>query len=282
MSYTGPAYVGKSPTDDWIAQKLVPNVDLSRRFSFGGRPEDRLLDIGQTTAMLLEEFQKSELAKLKEPFELLATGWQWKRGRRPLVGRRQPCPMSWTITKGFGKKFSTRVVRSPRYWHWNHQVQFAYVPACNLSDTARESWFANARDETKGIYQPRKIAEAFERAAIQTVSSVGAANPSVGRNCMCVLIAPPDQNAFVRVRFSACEPHWGQVVGKSFKSKPLPAAYTPWVIGPHSIHRPSIHIGPGSLEMNIGPFVVEIEGTEKSFDGVIGAIGSVDRPPRPQ
>src|SRR2546427_10116718 len=77
IGYTGLAYVGPLPTDDWIVQKLT-GVDVSKEFVMRGFPLLHWLDIGQATRLLLRELACSEIAEHNSGFEMVAVGWQWK------------------------------------------------------------------------------------------------------------------------------------------------------------------------------------------------------------
>jgi hypothetical protein len=131
IGYTGPAYIGKLPTDDWIAERLTGvNVSELSGTKFGLLPQ--WLDIGQSMTVLEQELKQSEVAKGDLNFELVMAGWQWKHGRRPLTVGRQPVPMAWWIRKPRNSNFFDSGRLPPR-WHWKRGVCFEFSPEENLS-----------------------------------------------------------------------------------------------------------------------------------------------------
>src|SRR2546427_11400631 len=75
--YTGLAYVGPLPTDDWIVQKLT-GVDVSKEIEMRGCPLLHWLDIGQATRLLLRELARIEIADHNSGFEVVAVGGHCK------------------------------------------------------------------------------------------------------------------------------------------------------------------------------------------------------------
>jgi hypothetical protein len=268
MGYTGPAYVGSLPTDDWIAGKLT-GLDVSMDFGMRTGPLPHWWDIGQAINLLKRELKLCEIAAHKENFELVIVGWQWKKGKHPLVGRRQPVPMGCLIRKSYGKSFDD-VERLPRHWYWKPGARFLSSPEgdLNLSQT-----------ELKQLAQRMHSLPAgqFEQTIVDTIRTVAARNPYVGPNCMSILLAPPHVRPFVRVTFFPQEIHPARFVGSKFVSPEYSAAFSPWVIGAQMVSRPSVLIGNGwSLQM--GPFTVELGGGVD--DGPISGMSSQKRPQR--
>src|SRR5260221_2095551 len=75
MGYTGPAYIGKLTTDDWIVKTLT-GVDVTQDFGIRTGKVPRLFDIGRAMKFLLEELCSSEIARQESNFELVSVGWQ--------------------------------------------------------------------------------------------------------------------------------------------------------------------------------------------------------------
>lgn len=271
MSYTGPAYVGPFPTDDWIAAKLTglgPSSHPSERFGMRTGPLPHWWDIGQAADLLLRELKASEIATHKENFELVIVGWKWKAGKRPPEGRRQPVPIGWMIRKPYGKRF-IEIERLPRCWYWKPGAQFLASPEGNSNLSLAElGQLAQKMRQLTGAQ--------FEQTIVDAIRMVAARNPSVGPNCMSILLAPPQLSALVRVTFFPQEVHPAQFIGSNFVSPEYPAAFSPWVIGPNLISQPSVLIGEG-WELHMGQFTVQLGGFGV---GPISGMSSQRRPQR--
>jgi hypothetical protein len=282
MSYTGPAFIGQVPTDNWIAQKLT-GVDVSKNFGTRMGPLPKWYDIGQATRLLAEEFQSSEIARTNSYFELVVVGWQWKITGRPPVGRHQPVPMAWGLSKPQGGGFESEVERLPRRWYWRNRTFCCASPRSNLPKDKRASMFDRLRAELNPAPALNvKIADKVEQAAVDTIRSVAKENRYVGPNCMSVVIAPPHQSALVRVTFFPYEQHTAQLVRETIEPITGPAAFSPWVIGAKTMQMPSVAMGKGGYDIQMGPFAVRLNGPDSSPQGLLWALSSQRRPTRPR
>jgi hypothetical protein len=287
MSYTGPAYIGPLSTDDWIVQKLT-DVDVIGKFGIRSGPLPKWYDIGQATRFLAKELSRSEITKSSLSFELVIAGWQWKNRRRPLESRYLSVPMAWGISKPKGGPVETKVERLARHWQWPNRTFFNASPSDNLPIKVRDQMFERLRKEGANNPRPQtgvELADRFENAAVDAIRSVALSpNRYVGPNCIGVVIAPPHQSALVRVKFFPFERHMGQLAGKGMVS-PItgPAMYSPWIVGQGNMCKPSIHMGKGDSDISMGGFMVKLVGMTKGSDnGLLFAMSSQQRPPRPQ
>jgi hypothetical protein len=281
MSYTGPAYVGQLTTDDWIVQKLT-GVDVTERFGMKTGTLHRLFDIGQAMKHLLQEFSSSEIARQKRNFELVSVGWQWKLAGRPPVGRYQPVPMAWGISKTESGGFEPKVERLPRYWHWQHRNFFNAAPSANFGKSRQTQLFEQISKDVGSAHQTgQDLADKVELATVNAIRSVSISNGFVGPNCMSVVVAPPHQSTVVRVTFFPQQEHSAQLISKNFAPMAYPAAYTPWIIGPAIMHKPSVFIGKGGWDFGLGAFVVKMSGPDGPDHGLLAAMSSQSRPERP-
>lgn len=280
ISYTGPAYIGPLPTDDWIVQKLT-GVDVSEEFGMRGFPLSHWLDIGQSTRLLLRELACSEVAKQNLNFELTAVGWQWKMTRRPWEGRYRPVPMAWALSKPQAGAFNGEVERLPRYWHRKHGSFFHASPACNLPKAESDKMFAGLRGKAQ-LQTGEETAARVEQATVDAIRSVSNSNPYVGPNCMSVLLAPPHQRALIRISFFPQEQHLAQLVSSTSPPMTLPAAFSPWIVGGGWMQKPSVRVGQGTSDQ-FGPFTIAYGGTVAPCPakGLILAMSSQKRPSRP-
>jgi hypothetical protein len=283
MSYTGPAYVGKLSTDDWIAQTLT-GVDVSEKFGMRTGTLPHWWDIGQATRLLLRELSHSEISTQNSNFELVVSGWQWKNVKRSMEGRYQPVPMAWALSKTEGSKFEKEVERLPRHWYWKNRCYFYAAPRSNLSKGERDKLFDRLNEEAAQSPAPKtneEVADRVEKATVDTVRAASVSSPYVGPNCMSVVIAPPHQIALIRVTFFPYEHHTAQLVAKTNAPITFPAAFSPWIIGQGLMHKPSVHIGKGGFDLQIGPFTVKLSGPDGPDKGLLFAMSSQQRPARP-
>ncbi len=271
MGYTGLAFVKELPTDDWIAATLT-GLDVTGNFGVRNGPLPQWWDIGQAIDLLLQQLKASEIAAQKEYFELEIVGWQWKKGKRPLQGSRQPVPLGCSIRKPYGKDFEVK--RLPRYWYWKTGAQFSASPEGGLSLSVAELRQLAERMHSLSESQ-------YEQTIVDAIRLVAARNPDhVGPHCISILIAPPHIRALVRVTFFPQEIHTARVVGSKFASPEFPAAYTPWIVGSGMVSKPSVIIGQG-WEIQMGPFTVALGGFPAG-SGLLGAMSSQRRPLRPR
>ncbi len=279
MSYTGSAYVGNLPTDDWIVQTLT-GINVSERFGMRTGLLPQWLDIGQATRLLLRELLCTEIAHNNINFQLVIVGWQWKNGGRPAKGRCQSIPMAWGLSKSDSGEFENEVQRLPRHWHWTGRSFFVASPEANLPTADRDEMFAEIREGPKPG-SVMDLVDQIENATVNTIRRVSAANPYVGPNCMSVVIAPPHCSAFVRIRFAGFQQHLARLVGSAVAPMIFPAVYSPWIVGQGMVCKPSVHIGRADSEIRMGPFSIRQEGAAGPEHGLLAATSSQQRPPRP-
>jgi len=284
MSYTGPAYIGELTTDDWIVQKLTGlNVTGGFGTRLGALPQ--WLDIGQAARVLAEEFSRSEIGRSQVQFALVIAGWQWKNVRRPLEGRYQPVPMGWALsnTPELGV-FEKKVERLPRHWQWRNRTFFHAAPKANFASSERTKMFAQLREEISNDPPKTNIemADRVERVTVDAIRSASVTNRYVGANCMSVVIAPPHQQALVRVTFFPYDDHTARLVGENLAPMVFPAAYSPWIIGRGLMQKPPVIIGRGGWDLPMGPFTVKLSGPDGPTEGLLAGMSSQQRPPRPR
>ena len=278
FAYTGSAYIDHLPTDDWIAQQLS-GVDVSEKFAVRTGQLAQFLDIGHSMDLLARELARSEVARQEGSFELIAIGWQWKNTRHKLEGRYQPAPMAWGISKATGQQFEA-VERIQRHWHRKHHIFSWASPRSNFSHDENVLLFKEfeTRVSTLENKSTEAVVNQLEQASVNSIRSVSAANSYVGPNCMSVFLAPPHQQAFIRVKFMPDTSHSARVIGQGFVSPAFPAIYSPWLIGGGLMHRPSVLIGDG-WSFQMGAFTVVVSGPSSASH--ISGMSSQPRPPRP-
>jgi hypothetical protein len=297
MGYTGPAFIGRLPTDSWIAWKLCeqdpPSEFLKRAIEeerggiIIGKPPSR--GIGQAVTLLENELKTSEVASLNYNFELLIVGWKWKRkrGTRVSEGKKHPIPIAWSVFRSAGGSFAVkRYERMPPPPLLTKNARYIALPDGNMSKVELQE----LTDKIKSLPIDRKAPSAeglrpYEHAIVDAIRAVAARNPRVGSNCMSILLAPPHRQAFVRATFFPQELYSAKQLGVTSAPPEYSAGLSPWIIGPTSVTAPQVVVG-GTCRFISGGFEIFLEGPDKrsadfSKPGMAGLFGQI-RPPRPK
>ena len=182
LSYTGSAYIGGLPTDEWLVQAIiqadVPRHDGHPVMRFGGLP--RLPNVGRAmeriTSALNEAHRSGDLdcGAAASPFGIAVTGWQWKR-----TGRERP--VLYALHQSPSLHFARRNVapRHPQQGWYSTVVPFGNVLRADY-DTFRQAIRA-AGDSNQ-----------VESAAISLVRDTSTAHPGrIGPVLMSVSIPEP-------------------------------------------------------------------------------------------
>jgi hypothetical protein len=255
MGYTGPAYIGNLPTDSWIIAKLTGLPTYHGGVRWG--PVPQLLYIGQAITLLEKELHTSEVAALKDNFELVIVGWQWNRGRARR-GRLHSVPVGWLIRKPRGGTFA--VTRLERYCYWPRNSKSIAVPDENMSRPEIDELWNRLRELSRDrTLPPEEHLRTHEQAIVDAIRSVSDRNRYVGKNCLSILLAPPHRRAFGRVRFFPHKHYSATDLGIENAQPQYPAAFAPWIIGHNMIMSPQAIVG-DAWEMHMGPFSILVEG----------------------
>ncbi|MCL5006486.1 MAG: hypothetical protein M1404_08110 [Acidobacteria bacterium] len=256
IGYTGAAYIDDLPTDVWIAERLT-GLKLSS--------PGTAMRLGQCPARFHMHAAVQELAgELKRnlagsdyPFQVSITGWKWGRKKRP-------APTSIRITSR--PRSSPKIDILPRHWHYR-KVCFQASPGENLAGAAFKA-------AASGVANAKNFDEA-EKFLAGTIEEVANSNRYVGRDCMSILLAPPNIRSFARVRFIPAR----QTIAR-FEPVGVtaPIAFSPWIILPTMILAPSIMVG--GWTASSGPWRVRLEAPE-SNNNLLAALTSQKRPASP-
>jgi len=280
LGYSGLAYLGGKPTDEWIAEKLWGNVipknsDDRRPVAVNNSRIVRWLDIGQSAQMLVTEletlFRKLPPGNNDYAFTLVVAGWQ-----QPGLKRFRPHILQ--IVKKPGTKSNFRIIRPHRYWFYQKQnIAICQTPGGYLSQEDLSFLKNGLIKPVRKLNSrtPLEIANDAENVLVEGIRRVASRYPkSIGKHCMSVLLPPP-VGAPLRIRFLPAVTHEAVVTTQTWKRK-FPVGYTPWIIGPKGTHAPSVVIGRG-WELGLGPYRVTFEGSE--VEGGFAYMGSQRRYP---
>jgi len=117
-------------------------------------------------------------------------------------------------------------------------------------------------------------ADKIEGVLVDGVREVAGKNIRVGPNCMSIQLPHPNLSRVVKATY--CPVTQGQALMYTEQSRRIvPAAYSPWLIGPGTVVRPAILIGKG-WRFGFNLFEVQLDGPE-SPGGPRAFFGSQDR-----
>jgi len=252
IGYTGCAYIGSMPTDQWIAEKLTGKDFQSlprRNHNFGialGGFLNPWLDIGLSLLRLEEALNHAQDqipidwhgAWNKMPFEVIVSGYQWKKN-----GRFRPIGATISKTSG-SQKFELGYFNRDLLEPGKYLVVGA--PTGNV-----------LLDDLRQIVDSISKAPAYEieAAFVELTRKVSKENSVVGPHCMSILITPPHIGQ-VRIRLIPYTEHFAILSSAHGKEIKI-CAYSPWLIGPNTCSGPAIISG--TMEMPLGHYMASLE-----------------------
>ena len=239
ISYTGRAFLGGIPTDQWLAEKLL-GMTLPRDHkptSFGGC-KTKFLYVGPAMKELKDSLNKAINTDIEpkfrqdwieKSFDLCVEGWVWgsKGNYWPFLASISKPPKSYT--------FEYRI--EPRRWYLGGKYRVSAAPSTNISKDVLQSLTDKLANNNS---------DEAEANLVFTIREVSKSNPLVGADCMSILLPPPPiaQQIPARVRFIPKKEAIAKLYRKD-KQHIVKVAYSPWLIGPQSFSSPSIISGKG-------------------------------------
>jgi len=250
LSYTGISFIGDVPTDQWIAQQLT-GLDLTQfekppAFRFWGPPSKigfgiALYNLAGQVQLIPDHIPNDPWLSswIAQPFEIAINGWQWnsKGDVRPIIAWIEKPPGTIAAALGFAE----------RNWYAGRAVCIGATPSGYI-DAPSIDGIAN---DLRGLDPDQS-----ESVLAGAVRAVAASTPFVGPDLMSVLLAPP-YTGFARVKFLPTTHHALELRGGG-RRLTMPAAFTPWIAGPSSLHAPALISR--SSEVGLGPYVIRIIG----------------------
>jgi hypothetical protein len=275
IGYTGLAYLGGVPTDQWIVETIAGfTFERDRKppaISFGAF---KLKDLGQSLLLLRKSLESAPVSPKwssvwrASPFDVCVAGWQWSKNRcRPVIAWLSKARNSLAVELG----------SMPRYWHWERSQQqcgFKYkVVAAPDSNLSREQL------EMLGEALKNCTADQSERTMVEMMRKVSLSLAEVGPHCMSILLSPPS-DAYARIRYIPLgAPAIAEVSRPRGPKFILPVAFTPWLVGPGVVSSPSI--ASGTCEQQVGHYKVTLEAPQSPESGILGLFSSQQRPNSP-
>jgi hypothetical protein len=265
MAYTGHAYLGghDKPTDRYIAEALMGEMleDISpgkppMRFVIGPVSEWPTMGdvLASLTVKLTDAVQKLPVRERSLAPEIIIAGWQ-------NTGTRQSARSRPLIASVFysGEVGHYCVVQRHRRWHVSEdetrsgRACLIATPSNQMSRSEKLALVARLRDANS----PDEIEESL----VDAIREVSRKNSVVGSDCLSTLLSTPIISR-ARVRYLASQPTFHTSNRGTHPMPELPAAYTPWLVGPQLRLPPTILAGTdGGLlhEQSLGQYTVSFE-----------------------
>ena len=289
VAYSGAAYIGVVPTDQWLAAILSGDRDLASSdftLRFTGGP--RLWPTLATAAIRLRD-ALTRLPLDVQFLDVTIAGWYQPRAN---AGART---ILWSFTKEVGK--ATVWDRAPRHYllprptfggvegslaRWisgtlngprgvNARSLVAAGPSQNVSAQSLREMAEEVREvRTQGDLQEARLVDALRREAGRT--------PGIGKDCISIVM-PPLQLG-VRVRYCPSTENTAEVrVGARRLIRPV--VYAPWIVSPGVSQAPSAISGGGTTTVDLGGVQVHIFGPTSADGHGLHTMGHQQRPRRP-
>lgn len=238
LSYTGPAFLARLPTDTWLADAVAgggcaSDVGAVRYGTFSVR------DVGTILRLLCRRLRAEPLFQ-RYGGELSAVGWQWDGKRERALVR----DVLWVLDSHSGRLRWQQLV--PRHAPERKRV-FRMVPSGD--------WALTTKDWEELVVEVGACGENWARAQrllLHAIRRVSEAKPgTVGRHCMSVVLRPwRFPNALVQ--FLPDSPHQGAAFGQTIMT-----AYSPWMVAPDAIHAPALVIGGLTCEQGLLSYEID-------------------------
>lgn len=259
IGYTGMAHVSGVPMDQWIAQTLTGLTFPEGRHGPGSVPtfmttryEERYWGMHVQTLHERLNNMRSVLPAShralwsQDPFDLLATGWEWNHGfpRPLLLGLSKPTNSTVFALDAFKRHWYFRGARGI-------QVRTVIAPASNV--LASELGSVRAADVNG---QSAEDAESLLADLIRTVS---ARSDLVGPDLMSIRFTPvTDPDPTIRIRYLSADRNTGVLIRNTTRTA-VPIAFSPWILSPGFLSAPAVFTDLG-VQSRCGPYRVFADG----------------------
>ena len=268
IAYSGMTYVGSVPTDQWLAQTLSGHVFPERRHGRGTVPlsmdthfEDQPFDIRALNIKNRLDNTRNVIAeKYRQVWKdgaltVLISGFEWdgdeihpyfkaiSKPRNADTFKVSAVDRSWWLPQG--TRFPVHLQAAPRQ----------YIEKAEL--VAMEQRLSSVWGDGHGTWN--QVADDAETLLIETFQNVSAREPRVGSDIVSILIPHPSVfGPTIRIRYvPKGQNMW--ILDTGGTSKPIPVAFSPWVVSDGCIRPPAIFANL-ELESHLGPYRVVMEG----------------------
>ena len=268
IGYTGAAYIGTQPTDEWIANQITGALKTDKR------PQGFVISFGRNG--LNRKKLTALLFQLKQAMDALPTSVRSVGLTVQFSGfriRRNRCFRFYAeigLAAGGGMISSTmRMPRSPL-----ENGLIGQVGDCKDAKDTLHTVMKHA--EAVGTQE----IEALRLAAVRTIRERASEVATVGADIMTITIPHPSVSREIVWQFEPATEHLGAIVGRA-RQDVFEAIYSPWILTPGSMMAPTI--GTSALDVSCGDYIIRCGNRPaKRANGVVFASSSQRRisPPR--
>lgn len=262
VSYSGVAYLGAKPMDEWIAEMLWgapfhrgPDGKRPTMCSMGLRPNDWTIDIAITSLKQAVDSMPQGLIDKGGLFIVLA-GWRQDRGPpRPFVVEIERPPRART----------TAISGAPRRWP-KRDFLLGRIGAGIPMDMIGAAFDRFRSSRALSILDT-------EQTFLELIRSAAEQQPSVGPNVLTVMLPQPGTGP-VHCRFHGAAAHRAQLLSATGTWE-LDVAHGPSMMGANQVHAPHVIVGSSVIELD-GVSVV-LHGPPGRY-GISGLASAIKRP----
>jgi hypothetical protein len=242
ISYSGAAYIGGIPTDEWVA-RVITGINPPHPWhgmKFGTVP--RRLDIGRTAILLAANlqhaFERLPPAHREQPIWIVIVGWKHRRSRPDIR-----ITVAWAVEKG---RCTARARAGPLLHRDDDDPYHLFMTGAGVPEELASSLLERIDEEDADP-------AACERLLLGLIRQRATPGSGIGRDCMSVLLPP----------FSAPEVVYRPAVDRLLPvipiEEPVPVAFAPWLIGSRAVVSPQAFAGSGAV-IPVGSEVVSRSG----------------------
>lgn len=270
ISYCGLAYLGATPSDNFIAKSLIGDPPLLHgRIPMRGSntfKNKRTIDqiIHKIVGDLENWFVRSYQDK-KQFFGISVCGWR---------ARRHYCePILFSIVKEARSDKFTYCDVPARHWWWSLESQTNNLPKGYLNGAELKA--IASLPEISTYFDGKTFIDERKKCFLSIIRRAADSTGLVGHDAISVIMQPMNRSGNVYVEL---EPLVRREIQDALLGE-IPVTYTPWIIGSSSYFAPSIFSG-GQLTYHTDGFNI-ILNAPSNHVGVL-QMGSVSRPPPPR
>lgn len=261
LSYSGIAYLGRQPMDEWIAEQLWgdaigrgPDGDGPAAIMIGQRPSSWTID--QTVAVLKRRIDSIPQRSINQGGLYLAiAGWR--------VSREAPRPFLIEIERE-PKATAATVSGTPRRQRFKREFAIGRIGAYVAPRVLNAAFNRYRASRTLSM-------EDVEWTFVDLIRSVAYRNRTVGPNVLCTMF-PIDGPALCR--FHPAAAHSARVVSARGEMI-VPVAHTPWIMSSNSLQAPQMTSGQSISDLDGCPLVFD---APMADNGLLAVAASLPRP----
>ena len=237
LAYTGIAFLGNIPTDQWLVEQItglrfdrarkLPTIGLGQNWEPTEGLGQTMLRIRSALGDAVKSIPAHWMAEWQQQsFDLLVAGWHWnKRGRvRPIMA---------AVSKEPGHD-EFRLSYHNRLWHYRRSQGTPY-----LVYAAPSSNYSHSDIEQLNLRIANRTWQEVESVMVDEVRRIATNNPRVGNHVLTVTLSPP-KDARGIITDHPLAPIIHPIRSSFFPELKTEVHLSPWLVGKNVIQPPSL------------------------------------------